>query len=73
MNTNAELNMKIFSGNEYWAGSLSTSSDPAAACCTQVKRKFQNSEICINFFLDSRIIKSICQPSILWKEHKSGY
>ena len=38
MNTNAELNMKIFSGNEYWAGSLSTSSDPAAACCTQVKK-----------------------------------
>ena len=25
-----------FVGNEYWAGSLSSSSDPAAACCTQV-------------------------------------
>ena len=25
-----------FVGNEYWAGSLATSSDPAAASCTQV-------------------------------------
>jgi len=25
-----------FVGNEYWAGSLHTSSDPAAACCTQI-------------------------------------
>ena len=34
--------MKLFSGNEYWAGSLTTSSDPAAACCTQVKKGLQN-------------------------------
>ena len=25
-----------FVGNEYWAGSVATSSDPAAASCTQV-------------------------------------
>lgn len=25
-----------FVGNEYWAGSLMSSSDPAAACCTQI-------------------------------------
>ena len=28
-----------FVGNEYWAGSTTTSSDPAAASCTQVFNK----------------------------------
>ena len=29
-----------YPGNEYWAGSLWTSSDPAAACATQVRDPF---------------------------------
>ena len=32
----AKAILNFFLGNEYWDGSLGTTGDPAAACCTQI-------------------------------------
>ena len=49
-----------FPGNEFWRGSLNTSGDPAAACCSTIG-ELQNPYV--NPFLDNIYIV----PSELWK------
>ena len=41
-----------FVGNEYWAGSVATSSDPAAASCTQVAYGDDKSMTMMNYKVD---------------------
>ena len=44
----------LYLGNEYWAGMLSASGDPAAACCTQIP-ELQNPYINDKFMCASNL------------------
>ena len=52
-----------FVGNEYWAGSVATSSDPAAASCTQVAFMVMTiSMAMMKKLIDNMIAKKVTLP-----------
>ena len=52
-----------FVGNEYWAGSVATSSDPAAASCTQVALMVMTiSMTMMKKLIDNMIAKKVTLP-----------
>ena len=78
-----------FVGNEYWAGSIATSSDPAAASCTQVaiisimmemtmmmmaKMKMKDI-VTISFkrYKDSGAAEPLGEPGVLWGKQQAGH